>query len=99
MLPGRFLPRAWRRLASRVLAQPFMTGGVMVEKDLLVTRRDVVRGGGAAFTLATAASSVRPAFALDDGSLVATGVVFEDRSGTGRRQAGDPGIAGVLVSN
>jgi C terminal of Calcineurin-like phosphoesterase/N terminal of Calcineurin-like phosphoesterase/Calcineurin-like phosphoesterase len=70
-----------------------------VEKDPLVTRRDVVRGGGAAFTLATAASSVRPAFALDDGSLVATGVVFEDRSGTGRRQAGDPGIAGVLVSN
>ena len=26
-------------------------------------------------------------------------MVFEDRSGTGRRQAGDPGIAGVLVSN
>lgn len=29
----------------------------------------------------------------------ATGIVFEDRSGTGRRQPGDPGIAGVLVSN
>jgi hypothetical protein len=29
----------------------------------------------------------------------ATGVVFEDRSGTGRRRPGDPGIAGVLVSN
>jgi len=72
---------------------------VTVEKDLLVTRRDVVRGGGAAITLATAASSGRPAFARDDGAEVATGVVFEDRSGTGRRQPGDPGIAGVLVSN
>jgi hypothetical protein len=29
----------------------------------------------------------------------ATGIVFEDRSGTGRRTQGDPGIAGVLVSN
>jgi hypothetical protein len=70
-----------------------------VENDPLVTRRDVVRGGGAALTLATAASSMGPAFALDAGELTATGVVFEDRSGTGRRQPGDPGIAGVLVSN
>ncbi len=28
-----------------------------------------------------------------------TGIVFEDRSGDGRRQAGEPGLAGVLVSN
>jgi C terminal of Calcineurin-like phosphoesterase/N terminal of Calcineurin-like phosphoesterase/Calcineurin-like phosphoesterase len=72
---------------------------VTVENDPLVTRRDVVRGGGAALTLATATSSMGPAFALDAGELTATGVVFEDRSGTGRRQPGDPGIAGVLVSN
>ena len=75
----------------------------MVEKDPLVSRRDVVRAGGAALTLATATSSVTPslgpAFALDAGGLTATGVVFEDRSGGGRRQPGDPGIAGVLVSN
>ena len=70
-----------------------------MENDPLVTRRDVVRGGGAALTLATATSSMGPAFALDAGELTATGVVFEDRSGTGRRQPGDPGIAGVLVSN
>jgi hypothetical protein len=74
-----------------------------VEKDLLVTRRHVVTGGGAALALATADSSImssmEPAFAHDDGALTATGVVFEDRSGTGRRQPGDPGIAGVLVSN
>jgi 3',5'-cyclic AMP phosphodiesterase CpdA len=68
-----------------------------VEKDYLVTRRDVVRGGGAAITLATA-TSMGPAFGRD-GPLTATGVVFEDRSGAGRRQGGDPGIAGVLVSN
>jgi hypothetical protein len=72
---------------------------VTVEKDPLVTRRDLMRGGGAALTLATATASMGPAFALDDGALTATGVVFEDRSGTGRRQSGDPGIAGVLVSN
>ena len=65
----------------------------------MVTRRDVVRGGGAAITLATASSSIGPAFAVQDNQLTATGTVFEDRSGTGRRQPGDPGIAGVLVSN
>jgi hypothetical protein len=70
-----------------------------LEKDLSITRRDVVRGGGAAFTLATAASSLGPAFAAGAGDLTATGVVFEDRTGAGRRQPGDPGIAGVLVSN
>jgi hypothetical protein len=70
---------------------------VAVDKDLSITRRDVVRGGGAALTLATATSSLRPAFAAGD--LTATGVVFENRSATGRRQPGDPGIAGVLVSN
>jgi hypothetical protein len=69
-----------------------------LEKDLLVTRRDVVRGGSAAITLATAASSMGAAFA-QEGVLTATGVVFEDRSGRGWRQPGDPGIAGVLVSN
>jgi hypothetical protein len=68
-----------------------------VEKDLLVTRRDVVRGG-AAITLATATSSIGQAFAMNEDQS-ATGVVFEDCSGTGRRQSGDPGIAGVLVSN
>jgi hypothetical protein len=81
-------------------AYPFHDrGGATVEKDLLVTRRDVVAGGGAALTLAAAASSLRPAFAHEDGALTATGVVFEDRSGTGVRQGGDPGIPGVLVSN
>jgi hypothetical protein len=70
-----------------------------LEKDLSITRRDVVRGGGAALTLATAASSLGPAFAAGAGDLTATGVVFEDRSGAGRHQPGDPGIADVLVSN
>src|SRR5262245_21224823 len=32
-------------------------------------------------------------------ATIARGVVFEDRSGDGRRRAGDPGIAGVMVSN
>jgi hypothetical protein len=69
-----------------------------LENELLVTRRDVVRCGGAAITLATATSSIGQAFAMND-DRAARGVVFEDCSGTGRRQTGDPGIAGVLVSN
>src|SRR5258708_11443638 len=50
-------------------------------------------------TLATARPSAAAGLAPDGGACTATGVVFEDRSGSGRRQAGDPGIAGVLVSN
>src|ERR1700676_3861334 len=71
--------------------------------DLLVTRRDVITGGGAALTLASAGSSLmssmEPASAHGNGALTVTGVVFEDRSGSGRREPGDPGIPGVLVSN
>jgi hypothetical protein len=74
-------------------------GGASVETDRLFTRRDVVRGSGAAITLATATSSIGPVLAGEAGELIATGVVFEDRSGTGRRQPGDPGIPGVMVSN
>jgi 3',5'-cyclic AMP phosphodiesterase CpdA len=70
-----------------------------VEDDHLLTRRDLVRHGGAAITLATAGASIGPALALDDTHTVAAGTVFEDRSGTGVRQSDDPGIAGVLVSN
>jgi hypothetical protein len=68
----------------------------MMVENHLITRRDVVRGGGAAVALAT--TSMGPAFGRD-GAPTASGVVFEDRSGAGRRQPGDPGIAGVLVSN
>jgi hypothetical protein len=65
----------------------------------LVTRRDVVKGGAAAITLATAASPNGQAFAVGGDPPTVTGFVFEDRSGTGKRQPDDPGIAGVLVSN
>jgi hypothetical protein len=58
----------------------------------------MLRYGGAAITLATATSSIGQACAMNEDQS-ATGIVFEDRSGTGRRQPGDPGIAGVLVSN
>jgi hypothetical protein len=69
-----------------------------LENEPLVTRRDMLRYGGAAITLATATSSIGQACAMNEDQS-ATGIVFEDRSGTGRRQPGDPGIAGVLVSN
>jgi hypothetical protein len=67
--------------------------------DHRVTRRDVVKGGAAAMTLAAAGpTAAGPAFAYDNESTV-TGVVFEDRSRSGTRQPDDPGIPGVLVSN
>jgi hypothetical protein len=65
----------------------------------LFTRRHVVKGATAAIAAATAASSTAPVSAVDGHASVVTGVVFEDLSGTGVRQPGDPGIAGVLVSN
>jgi hypothetical protein len=49
-------------------------------------------------TLATSAACVAPAFAAHRDRAIATGVVFEDRSGNGAREPGDSGISGVLVS-
>jgi C terminal of Calcineurin-like phosphoesterase/N terminal of Calcineurin-like phosphoesterase/Calcineurin-like phosphoesterase len=59
-----------------------------------ITRRDILVGaaGGLAATLA-------PASAAQAEAATISGVVFEDRSGTGRRATDDPGLAGVLVSN
>src|SRR5271166_5709595 len=59
-----------------------------------VTRREVLVGvaGG----LALAAIDPAPAFA--QGATV-SGLVFEDRDGSGVASAANPGLAGVLVSN
>jgi len=70
-----------------------------VESDFLFTRRHVVRGGAAAIAAATAPSRDTRAFTVGHHQSVVTGVVFEDLSGTGRRQPSDPGIPDVLVSN
>ena len=58
------------------------------------SRRDVVKYGAAA-AIAVAAGPVMAATAAN----TVSGVVYENRSGGTRRAAGDPGIAGVLVSN
>jgi C terminal of Calcineurin-like phosphoesterase/Calcineurin-like phosphoesterase len=58
-----------------------------------LTRRDVMVGAGLSALTLTAGTG------LADLPAVASGSVFEDRSGTGARRTGDPGIAGVLVSN
>jgi hypothetical protein len=60
-----------------------------------VTRRDVLVGA-AAGVFAASMAPARPAAA--QGATI-SGIVFEDRSGSGRRQEGDPGVANVLVSN
>ena len=64
-----------------------------------VTRRDIVRGGGAIITLATSSACLARALPADRIPTIATGLVFEDRSSSGERAPSDPGIAGVLVSN
>ena len=62
--------------------------------DPAPSRRDVVKyGAAAAITVAAG-----PVMAAAAGNTV-SGVVYENRSGGTRRAAGDPGIAGILVSN
>ncbi len=57
------------------------------------TRRDVLAAAGASSLALTTGVG------LAETPVLAAGRVFDDRSGTGRRSPGDPGIAGVLVSN
>src|SRR5712692_4210324 len=87
-------PSARRRTSAHFL-RPSLEFPIM-DSDLAITRRDMVKGGAAAMALAAAGAPV-PAQA--QGAAMVSGFVFEDRSGTGRRQPGDPGLAGVLVSN
>ena len=77
---------------------PPAAGATMLSRHLF-TRRHVVKGGAASVAAATAVSSSARAPTVDDHQPMITGVVFEDRSGSGMRQPDDPGIAGVLVSN
>jgi 3',5'-cyclic AMP phosphodiesterase CpdA len=64
------------------------------------SRRDVMRYSAAAALAATTApvGTAGRALAADHPSTV-SGVVYENRSGAARRQPGDPGMPGVLVSN
>ncbi len=64
--------------------------------ELKPSRRDVVKYGTAA-ALSAAIVPLGRAFAAESGTV--SGVVYENRSGDVHRQASDPGIAGVLVSN
>jgi hypothetical protein len=68
--------------------------------DFELSRRDIVTAGAVAtLSLAAASLSSKQVFAAGAPAPTISGVVFEDRSGSGRRQAGDRGIPGVLVSN
>lgn len=71
-----------------------------------MNRRDFLKGsafvlGGLALSPLTRASSLLlESFPKDaQGNRYAEGFVFHDRNGSGKRDAGDPGIAGVCVSN
>jgi 3',5'-cyclic AMP phosphodiesterase CpdA len=64
----------------------------------IFSRREVMKGSGAA-AIALAATALPETRAAAADAANVTGIVFEDRSGSGRRQAGDPGISGILVSN
>lgn len=61
------------------------------------TRREALTGISAA--AAVALSSAPPAVGQSSEQLRVSGVVYEDRSGSGARGSDDPGIPGVLVSN
>ncbi|HKM88898.1 MAG TPA: calcineurin-like phosphoesterase family protein [Xanthobacteraceae bacterium] len=65
--------------------------------DLAPSRRDVVKYGAAA-AISAAVIPVSAALAAANSGTV-SGTVYDNRSGAVRRQASDPGIAGVLVSN
>jgi hypothetical protein len=65
--------------------------------DLGPSRREVVKGGAAA-ALAAAVVPVSQVLATESTGTV-SGTVYENRSGGVRREANDPGVAGVLVSN
>jgi C terminal of Calcineurin-like phosphoesterase/Calcineurin-like phosphoesterase len=67
-------------------------GSIMVAKTG-PTRRDLIAMGGAAVLSTSFASGSTL------GSELVQGLVFHDRSQSGRRNPGDPGIPGVLVSN
>lgn len=75
-----------------------MTGDI---GSLRPSRREVVVAIGATATV-TLNGAVQAETGSSDRLVEAgrvSGIVFEDRSGTGRRQPDDPGIADVLVSN
>ena len=57
------------------------------------SRREVIAGAGASALALTAGPGFAPR------SLIASGSVFEARSGSVQRRHGDPGLADVLVSN
>ncbi len=62
-----------------------------------VSRREALAGASA--IAAAGLFSQRLHGAVGNNSSVASGTVFEDRSGTGVRRPGDPGVAGVMMSN
>lgn len=69
-----------------------------------MNRRDFLRGAGA-LAAGLSLSPLSRAVSLDrfvpdrQGRRYAEGYVFHDRNGNGKRESGDPGIAGVCVSN
>jgi hypothetical protein len=64
--------------------------------DLAPSRREVVKYGAAA---AISAASIPAHRLLAAEAATVSGIVYENRSGSLRREANDPGIGGVLVSN
>ena len=64
---------------------------------LAPSRRDIVKGSAAAAI--SAAFIPGNGIHADEYANTVSGMVYESRSGGGRRQANDPGIADVLVSN
>jgi C terminal of Calcineurin-like phosphoesterase/N terminal of Calcineurin-like phosphoesterase len=72
-----------------------MNGGARMAGDgIEVTRREVLVGAAGGLALA----AIDPGPALAQGATV-SGVVFENRDGSGAARPANPGLPGVLVSN
>jgi C terminal of Calcineurin-like phosphoesterase/N terminal of Calcineurin-like phosphoesterase/Calcineurin-like phosphoesterase len=72
-------------------------GDDVSDDDFAPSRREVVKGA-AASVVAAAVTPASRVFAAAGADTV-SGTVYQSRSGGSQRQSGDPGIAGVLVSN
>ena len=66
-------------------------------KHLEVTRRDLLVGAAGGIALAALDPASSPAAGAQGATV--SGVVFEDRDGSGATSAANPGVPGVLVSN
>jgi hypothetical protein len=79
-----------------------MEPGMTHDTDAGLSRRDLLKSaalGGVGVVLAGSDASAAAPIDVPRPPSTVTGIVFEDRDGSGQRQADSPGVPNVLVSN